>query len=252
MKYLESILDPMPVNELQTHYDERKCLVLEGEKTKFHDLVSPEDIELRLNDGCNNSSFAQIIKDGGRSAAVESSCVWSPASLKKTHFTESLKANLSFMMANSSQITSTMAQLIDEIEQFFGDDQVHADVHLYCSVNDRGNSYNAHRDFPQHKILLQAYGDTNWKIYNAIKEVPPHIAAIPVEEEEDWLELASEFTLTQGDLLYMPPGTFHKVVSVAGPRISISIPFYSMPEAGRMDRSHIPFASLFRDNLAAE
>lgn len=239
----------MLTKELQAHYDESKCLVLEGPADKFHGLVSPEDIEVRLNDGCNASTFVQSIKDGGRKADVDSACVWSPASLRKTEFTASINADQSFMMANSSQITPRMAELIDQIEAFFSADQVHADVHLYCSLSGRGNSYNAHRDLPQHKILLQAYGDTNWQLFNAIKEVPPHITAIPVDEQDEWLELVSEFTLTQGDLLYMPPGTFHKVVSVEGPRISISIPFYSMPEATQMDRSFIPFADLFRKNL---
>jgi len=249
MKLLKAALHPMSLDDLKTHYDEGKCLVLDGLADKFHDLVSPEDIERRLNDGCNVSTMVQVIKDGSRGANAETTCVWSAASLRKKDFTADIKANNSFMMPNSSQITPAISQLIDEIEEFFKEDNVHADVHLYCSTSNKGNSYNAHRDVPQHKILLQAYGDTNWQLFKSKKEIPAHISAIPNENEDEWLEMVSEFTLKQGSLLYMPPGTFHKVVSVEGARISISIPFYTMNDAVKMDRSFIPFAEIFRINL---
>lgn len=249
MKLLKAALHPMSLDDLKTHYAEGKCLVLDGLADKFHDLVSPEDIERRLNDGCNASTFVQVIKDGSRKAHADTACVWSAASLRKKDFTADIKAHNSFMMPNSSQITPAISQLIDEIEEYFKEDNIHADVHLYCSTSNKGNSYNAHRDIPQHKILLQAYGDTNWQLYKPKKELAEHITAIPSEDEEELLEMVSEFTLKQGSLLYMPPGTFHKVVSVEGARISISIPFYSMSDAVQMDRSFIPFSEIFRKNL---
>ena len=249
MNILESALFPLTLDDLKNHYDEAKCLVLEGKNDKFTQLVTLDDIERRLNDGANANTFPQIIKDGTRAAKVDANCVWTPASSQKAQFLNDINQGSSFMMANSSQVSRRLATLCDDIEGFFTEDKVHADVHLYVSTSAQGGSYNAHRDRPQHKILLQAYGDTEWQIFNPIKEQPNNLSAVPPEQEHEYLEMVSEFTLSQGDLLYMPPGTFHKVVNVPGPRISISIPFSSMPEATKMDRTFIPFTELFTQKL---
>ena len=247
---LEAILQPMTTDDLKTHFDEGRCLVLEGTANKFLALVTPEDIERRLNDGANASTFPQVIKDGSRGASTDGNCAWAPASLNKLQLLQDIQDGYSFMMANSSQVSRGLAAICDEIESFFGDGGVHADVHLYVSMNDQGNSYNAHRDRPQHKILLQAYGDANWQLFEPKDELPDNVQAIPPESQDEHLKLVSEFTLTQGDMLYMPPGTFHRVTSVPGPRISVSIPFYQIQDASRMDRTYIPFARLFNEETS--
>lgn len=242
---LEQALEPMSLAELREHYDEGRCLVLEGPAEKFQSLVSLGDIENRINDGCNANHFPQMIIDASRRNNVLSQCVWSPASLNKTAFREGLEAGHSFMISNSSQISPAMSSFVDELETFFEEDNVHADVHLYVSTSTRGKSYNTHRDLPQHKILLQAYGETVWQLFEPIQEIPDSLTAIDDDERDQYLQQIAEFTLSEGGLLYMPPGTFHKVIAVNKPRISISIPFYSMPQAERMDRSFIPFAKIF-------
>ena len=55
---LEAALKPLTIADLQEHYSEGKCLVLEGSNDKFTKLVTPADIERRLNDGCNANTFA--------------------------------------------------------------------------------------------------------------------------------------------------------------------------------------------------
>ncbi|RBP49796.1 JmjC domain-containing protein [Arenicella xantha] len=247
MLRLNAALSPLTPDDLVTHYREGKCLVLEGAADKFAELISPLDIERRLNDGCNASVFPQTIKDGTRRASVDANCTWSPASLKKSDFILELEAGHSFMLANASQVTQALSQLCDELELLFEEDQVHADVHLYVSTDERGNSYDAHRDLPQHKLLLQVCGTANWEIYEPKQELPANVIAIPADQHDDTLTLVSSFALKQGHLLYMPPGVFHRVKSVEGARISVSIPFYSMPDANKMDRRHIPFASFFEN-----
>ena len=101
-------------------------------------------------------------------------------------------------MPNSSQITPAIAKLCDDLEKNFADQHVHADVHLYVSTSASGNSYNAHRDLPQHKLLLQAYGDANWQIFNPKQEIPDNVTAIIPDQQDEYLELASEFNLNTG------------------------------------------------------
>lgn len=242
---LEAAMRPASLEDLQRHYKDGSCLVLEGEASKFEGLVTLADIERRLNDGCNASVFPQIIKEGSRSVPMSANGAWAPASTLKSQLLENIQAGYSFMMANSSQISRPLNELCREIEAFFIEDQVHADVHLYVSTSKQGNSYDAHRDYPQHKLLLQAIGDANWQLFEGKEDMPKDMVAVPEAQMDDYLTLVSEFTLGQGDLLYMPPGVFHRVVSVGGPRVSISIPFYSMPSAERMDRCHIPFERIF-------
>jgi len=243
------LFHPLDVDTFREHFDSNRCLVVEGKKEKFVNLVTPKEIEQRLNDGCNFSLAAQVIENGSRHALVDANTSWSPSSLKKAQFLESICAGSSFMMPNSSQITPAISQLIDELESFFVDEKMSADVHLYVSTKSNGNSYHAHRDYPQHKLLLQAVGDAHWTIYQAKKDIPDNMVALDHEQENEWLEPISEFVLKQGDLLYMPPATFHKVSGMSGARISISIPFYNNQHANPMDRTFIPFADIFQQGM---
>ena len=245
MKILEAALAPLTVDDLLAHYQDGNCLKLEGTPDKFTSLVTLSDIERQLNNGANATTFAQVIEDGQRKILVDSNTAWTVASLKKAEFMELIENGSSFMLANSSQVSRGLSALCDDIEECFADDKVHADVHLYISMNSKGGSYNAHRDVPQHKILLQAVGDAHWQLFEPKEELPANVQSIEPSKQDELLKMVSEFTLKQGDLLYMPPGMFHRVTHVAGPRISISIPFYTMPEAAPMDRTYIPFAKMF-------
>ncbi|RBP49925.1 hypothetical protein [Arenicella xantha] len=70
MQLFEAIFQPLSLADFRQHFDQGKCLVVEGEPTKFDGLVSPDDIERRLNDGCNANQFVQVIKDGARAPKV--------------------------------------------------------------------------------------------------------------------------------------------------------------------------------------
>ena len=245
MNLFEAALNPVSFDDLYEHYTQQKCLVIEGYKEKFSDLVSLDDIERRLNDGCNASNFPQIIKGGERQTFINNQTPWAEACLDKARINHALKEGNSLMLSNCSQISPGIAQFCDALEAHFEKDSIHADAHLYISTNEQGSSYFAHRDRPQHKILLQAIGEANWQLFEPIKKIDENVVAIPENEQDSYLKVVSEFTLKQGDLLYMPVGVFHRVQSVPGPRVSISIPFYSMPQGSKMDRSNIPFKQLF-------
>lgn len=49
-------------------------------------------------------------------------------------------------MVNMSQINPRVAQLLDGIEAFFKDDQLHADLHFYVSTTCEATAYDAYRD----------------------------------------------------------------------------------------------------------
>lgn len=244
-----TLVSPLSLDEFAAKALANETFVMPGAgRRDFHDLISLEEIELVLNNGCNVNSPMQVIMDGGRQVFLERNIVWSPFALDKSQIKQRLTSGHSFMVANMSQISPKVAALIDEIERYL--EGTRADMHLYVSLMDKGTGYSAHRDRP-HKIYLQVVGSTLWQTFSHNNTVAEDIDHIVGAEEDRYLTREMEFTLEPGDVLFMPPRTFHKVRNHFGPRISFSIPFYVNQNGKnkRMDRTFIPFRSLFDDAL---
>ena len=243
-----TLIKPLSINEFTAKMNANESFVMSGKgKRDFTDLLSLAEIETALNNGCNINSPVQIITNGNRIFLIDQDVCWSPVALKKSEITNLLKSGHSFMMMNMSQINKAVAELIDTIEKSFN--HCHADLHLYVSPIDDATGYMAHRDRPQHKIYLQVVGNTSWRLFSHNDDLPDDHISISEEGESKYLTEIMKFTMTPGDVLYMPPGQFHKVRNHSGPRISFSIPFVIDPESTkhRMDRSHIPFQKLFEN-----
>lgn len=246
MKFAE-LIAPMSEEKFRACYKEGGCCHIKGTPGRFADVVTLDEIELRLNDGCNFQTPVQVIGSGNRQALIDQNLPWSPSAVRKSEVLKLLKERNSFLMMNMSQFNPRVAALVDMIEEAFREDNVHADMHLYVSTSADATSFDAHRDLPQHKLFLQAVGTTHWQIFQAKQAVSADVRAIPAEEEDSKLQLVKEFDLQPGDVFYMPPGVFHKVRNYEGPRISLSIPFAKIqnPEMPKMDRTYIPFRELF-------
>ena len=238
------LIGAMTIDSFMDRFHKGETFVINGDSEKFSDLITLDEIENKLNEGCNISVPVQLIQDGVRKALIDKNVAWSPFAVKKSEVRKLLENKHSFMMMNMSQINRNVACLIDGIEQHFKD--MCADLHLYVSPMGKATAYNAHRDRPQHKIYLQVVGETTWKIFKLKAEIDEKASAITEAGEEKLLEVVQEFTLTPGDILYMPPDVFHKVRNNAGPRISFSIPFSpNIKNTNRMDRTYIPFKAIF-------
>ncbi len=246
---IESLIHPLSVETFGQKVVDGESFVVEGDDDKFAHLISLEEIEARLNDGCNTAMPVHIVEHGGRHPVLEERVLWSPVVTKKREVLSLLESGHSFMMTNMTQINRRVAELIDNIEDFFVN--AHADLHLYVSTRNDASGYHAHRDRPQHKIYLQMMGATHWKIFQHRSDLPTEVDHLEQDQEEEYLKLHMEFDLRPGDFLYMPPNVFHKVRNHDGPRVSFSIPFTILAENSnikRMDRTYIPFAKLFLDN----
>lgn len=241
------LIAPLEESRFREVYQQGGCCHIRGAEDRFANLVTLEEIELRLNDGCNVQTPVQMIGGGSRRALVDENLPWSRFAVQKSEVLSRLQQGHSFMMMNMSQINPRVAALVDMIEQAFADDNVHADMHLYVSTMADASGYDAHRDIPQHKLFLQAVGSTHWQVFKPKQPIPLEINAVPEAEEADKLELVQEFDMKSGDVFYMPPGVFHKVRNREGPRISLSIPFAKIHnrDTPMMDRTYIPFRQLF-------
>lgn len=244
----EALIAPISVREFVAKVAARETFVMPGGGSRdFNDLISLEEIEAALNSGCNLNNPLQIIVDGIRKPLIDRDLPWSPVALRKAEIRRLLESGHSFMMMNMSQINPRVAALIDVIEARING--ARADLHLYVSPKDDGTGYNAHRDFPQHKIYAQVVGSTSWQVYAHGVDVADATVNIPAAEESRYLTQEMEFVLEPGDVLYIPPGKFHKVRNTHGPRVSFSFPFVvgMADKTPRMDRSYIPFRAIFED-----
>ena len=243
----DELISPWTRDRFVAHLENGDCFVIRGHPDKFRGLITLEEIEARINDGCNWNAPLYIINDqGSRSAPVAKGFPWSNTALKKKEVLEDLSAGRSFMMTNLSQINPRISALIDGIEEALADYALAGDLHLYVSPRAGATAYNAHRDYPQHKIYVQVLGKTNWTIFNHTGEVAATQHALSEKEADGKLIEAANFELESGDLLYMPPAVFHRVLGVGGGRVSLSLPFSPAKDRPRMDRTYIPFARLFQ------
>lgn len=242
MQFID-LIAPLSIEDFARQVKSGAYFIMQGNAQKFEKLITLEDIERRLNDGCNFNVAAEIIGSGVRKSLVDENVPWSKTALQKSAMKSLLEDGHSFLMRNQSQINKNVAALIDSIEKHI--QHSHADVHLYVSPKGGGTGYNAHRDRPQHKLYLQVIGSTTWKIFKEAKPIDEKIIAVTEADEPNLLEQEAEFVLNPGDTFYMPPAVFHKVRNQHGPRVSISIPFVIQKGLPHMDRTFIPFKSIF-------
>ena len=246
MKFID-LIKPLELEEFLEKFNNKETFVIKGNQRKFTDLITLDEIENVVNNGCNFSTPIEIIEGGGRKFYIQKDIPWTQFATQKSAIKKLLENKHSFLMRNQSQINSKVASLITSIEDTFN---FAADLHLYVSPVTSGSGYNAHRDRPQHKIYLQVFGKTNWIIFNHEKGLPENINALKEEDEIKYLKESMTIELKPGDMLYMPPDTFHKVRNHNEPRISFSIPFNKVEEKfKKMDRTHIPFKQIFESNL---
>ena len=240
------LVRPMPLPEFVDRARSGETFVVRGNTEKFSHLITLEEIEARLNDGCNFAKPVQIIKEGKKHQVLDQQTAWSPHAIKKKEVLKLLQQRHSFMMVNMSQINRNIASLTESIEDLFPN--ARADLHIYVSTKADATGYHAHRDRPQHKLYLQVIGNTHWKIFKYGEGLEESVVSIGEDREHEFLDLQMEFDLHPGDLLYMPPDVFHKVRNYDGPRVSLSIPFSILVNGSdrhRMDRTYIPFREMF-------
>ena len=243
----EELISPWTQTQFMSLFKKGDCFVIRGDADKFKNIITLQEIEARINDGCNwNHPLNIISPEGTRSAPVAKGIAWTNTALKKQEVLEKLSNGHSFMMTNLSQINPRVSALLNGIEDTLSEYSLHGDLHLYVSPRKGSTAYNAHRDYPQHKIYLQVIGKTDWVIFNHTEEVPATTHSYGKDELEGKLSESTRFVLEPGDLLYMPPAVFHSVSDVDGGRVSFSLPLAPIKGSPQMDRTYIPFEKLFQ------
>lgn len=242
---LADVIRPVPVEDFRAKYFGKQCFLVQRKANPLAGLLSLRDIEARLNDGVASAhGLALIGPDGVKLPAAEfhtrqTGQAWCPGFVAKEHVKSRLAQGCSFVMHNMSSITPAVEGLIREVEGL--GDRVQADLHIYVSPRANATAYNVHRDQPQHKLYIQLIGSTDWVVY---KGTDPR-RAMSVEDAAKVLRKDFAARLGPGSVLYMPPGVFHHATNPAGPRVSLSIPFYESPSSLAVDREPLSVSGWF-------
>ena len=89
---------------------------------------------------------------------------------------------------------------------------------MYCSKKADAHCFPTHADSTDN-FLFHVRGDVEWYLYNEYAE-----GKDGKRHRREDATLNQSFTLSPGDLLYIPKKLYHKVTTT-GPRISISFHF---------------------------
>jgi len=126
-----------------------------------------------------------------------------------------------FIISRCCILNANLKSLASDIQEAF---PVACDIHIYGSKGVDSKSFDYHSDRPNN-FIIQADGDTDWIVFkNRICNMLPYETHSPKKEE---LTPSLEVTLSPGDLLYIPPRTYHAALP-SMPRLSMSIPCISL------------------------
>ena len=70
MNFLE-LISPMTPKEFIEKSSMNESFYIKGHENKFDNLITLDEIEKTLNNGCNINAPIQIIKDGGRAEFIQ-------------------------------------------------------------------------------------------------------------------------------------------------------------------------------------
>ena len=206
---LEQILEPVGVTNFFKNYWGKKHLVIR--RNKFKNLFTWNDFNSYLNRYPYIKSL-QIIdyntEGDGRWCLdkVMSGKLKLPKLTKQEMYNQWNRKDKTFVIPFVEYEKKSLVEICFEFEKYFG----HGQANIYASPKANSKSFPAHADGTEN-FLFHTEGKTKWTIY---KEFAPSKAN----------EIAEEFILEPGDLLYIPQYQYHKVDTI-GPRILISIHF---------------------------
>ena len=139
----------------------------------------------------------------------------------KQFILDQINDGTTFIILSCCILNANLKSLISDIQEVF---PVACDIHIYGSKGTNSTSFEPHSDRPNN-FIIQAIGDTDWIVFkNRIGSVLQYHNHPP---EKEALIPALEVTLSPGDLLYIPPRTYH-VALPSMPRLSLSIPCTSL------------------------
>ena len=194
---LESLLSPVSEEEFRARYWEKKPLIVHRENPNYYgDLFSLQDFDDYLNLGQGYVKTAEAT--GKKSSRHEGT---GPQAMEKV--LSDMQAGHTLILDNMQAYHPRLGRLCRMLGQETGD---YYQTNLYLTPA-KGKGFTPHWD--NHDVfILQVMGSKHWKVEKTRRTLPLKFSGI----EEEGRELRGEvyeFTLRQGDTVYIPRGFVH-------------------------------------------
>lgn len=210
MKF-EELIRAVGVDNFYEKYKGKRHFVIKSKTPRFKNYFSWHEFDNYLNQinigQWDRTPQLQIVTDEGRWCKKKS-----PEKKSREEIYKLWKEGHSFILTISEFLNETMWNQCKEFEKHYGVGQ----ANIYCSSRKDAKCFSIHADSTDN-FLFHVRGKQRWYIYNEFyhKDMPYRPESTTLKET---------FVLSEGDLLYIPKGQYHRVETLS-PRISISFHF---------------------------
>jgi ribosomal protein L16 Arg81 hydroxylase len=207
----EKLIHPITRKEFVEKYWERQSLHVQRNDEAYYNLVSLDDIDKLIHSGRPATGEYDVLASRMPPEAKQEEKIYLDSRDRdfetKLHsfYANGFTLNVSKLERRNERI----AEILKEVEKFSG---------TYCYSVMFVSPLNGQQGFPIHYdaqelFILQIVGSKRWTLYEPQYE-KPHTALFAPRIDETELEQIDEVEMRSGDLLYLPRGIPHKVVSL--------------------------------------
>tara|TARA_B100000902_G_scaffold70028_1_gene75812 strand:- start:2164 stop:2853 length:690 start_codon:yes stop_codon:yes gene_type:complete len=191
----------------------------EGVVDNPSELASWDDLEYCMN----NPQFYQIQfldKNSGDPFTLrEYPRSWSADAADVEEIFKAYNDGHGLVINNFDSGFRTKQQQLGQVENIFNGQCA---MHLYAGIGEC-SSFTVHEDTPSN-FIIQVEGETQWTVYkNRCAEIVKDFTIKDKPDIIDTLEVVIDTVLKPGDIIYIPPRTYHRA-QPHGKRLSVSIP----------------------------
>jgi ribosomal protein L16 Arg81 hydroxylase len=256
----EELIAPITVDEFVNEYKGKKPFISRAttrRKKYFSDIISWKKFSEYLSNDRAVSGLQVIVPHKDRAVKMcmeksednylkpkDSRLIWrrddywyDPKRLQTLWY----KNNASIILTKAGKLTPNINSICYGFETGYSqieNAQCAADAHFYCSQSSDSVSFECHADALDN-FLIHSIGRVRWKVYSLFTDGKK--TRLTDEEESKYTPFMDEI-LSEGDVLYIPKGLFHRAYAV-GPRISISVQVAT--KAKPIDRTWYDFTPRF-------
>lgn len=213
VKVLEDWLSGNNQNKFLNQYRGHKSVLFKGNDSRFANLFTWNDLNTILSDLDIQYPRMRLVKDG-QTADIKTYSKYVRSNIKNDVYWKCNPEIVQKMIENGhtlilnkvDRLIPTVRYMSTSMERFFGDD-VNANLYFGCS---RSKGFDPHWD--GHDVyVFQLYGKKRWTVRSGGRIAPldkdtPNSNSMPNEVLWDG-------DLCQGDILYLPRGTWHSATA---------------------------------------
>lgn len=236
----EELIAPITIDEFVNEYKDKKPFVAKAStrrKKYFSDIISWKKFSQYLSNDravsglqvivpgekmsykmCMEKSKDDFLKPANKKVFWRREDYWyDPGRLRELWY----EKNASIILTKAGKLTPNINGVCAGFENGYKsilNKPCAADAHFYCSHNTESVSFECHADSLDN-FLIHSIGQVHWKVYSLFSDGKK--TRLTDEEESKYIPYIDE-VLSEGDVLYIPKGLFHRAYA-KGPRISISV-----------------------------